>query len=68
MVIFKNKSKIQTVKSDNTIRGYRSKLISFYCPYCDAVHVDYPIKDTFMVEDSILCKNILSDEEFITTP
>lgn len=67
-MLLENGSEIKPIKQGGVVRGNRSKLVSFYCPYCDIIHVDYPIKDVLRVEDLLLCKNILSDEEFIVTP
>lgn len=50
-------SKIYTIESSGTtIRGNRSKLISFYCPLCGVVHEDYPINDLIIYDNVCFCK------------
>lgn len=57
---FKNGNIIETIKvPDNVVRGKRSELIGFYCKYCDCVHVDYPLKNTFIIDNDIFCDKVL---------
>lgn len=49
-------------------RGKRAELISFYCPYCNIVHVDYNFvkKGIYYIGDEIYCYKIedwLNEEE-----
>lgn len=60
---FKNGSIIQTVNTSNcNIRGKRAELIGFYCRWCNCVHIDYPMKDTIMVDNDICCNKILTEK------
>lgn len=55
-------SKIIPVKDcGENLRGNRSKLISFYCPHCNVVHVDYNYVDNliFRVEGEIYCEKVM---------
>lgn len=64
MIEFENGSVIKTIETDNqTIRGARSKVMSFYCSECDMWHENYKIIDVIWVDKGILiCKESLESE------
>lgn len=56
-------SNCNTVYADTSTensRGHRAKLISFYCPYCDVVHVDYNYHDNnfYNLDGSMFCYRV----------
>lgn len=61
MIEFKNGSVIKTIKTDSeSIRGNRSKVMSFYCTECQCWHENYKIIDVIWVDKGILiCKESL---------
>ena len=54
----KNGSEIKTINENKNVRGERSKLLSFYCDFCNKYHIDYPIKDTVIIrkKNMMVCK------------
>lgn len=56
MIEFKNGSKIKCLPKSDSVRSKRSKLIGFYCVLCNAIHMDYPIKNIRWIGDNMVCK------------
>lgn len=51
-------SKIEAIKSTGNIRGNRSKLIGFYCSACNVAHIDFPIIDMVIVDETMaMCEH-----------
>ena len=55
---FKNGSTVKSLDNSENTKGYRSKVWSFYCPYCDAVHVDHAIGETIVIDNELYCGKI----------
>lgn len=57
---FNNGSTIEAIDVEKNMRSKRSELISFYCPYCDEIHVDYNYTKNkiYVIDDRIFCKEV----------
>ena len=65
-LFFKNGSEIKLVKvSNETSRGKRSELVSFYCDICDRFHIDYPRKNIFNIDCAKSKRRIVSCRESV---
>ena len=47
----KNGSEIKTINENKNVKGERSKLLSFYCDFCNKYHIDYPIEDIIVARE-----------------
>jgi len=59
---FKNGSKIEPIiTKEKVVISKNAQLISFYCPYCKTIHVDYDfINNEFVIlDDKMYCYRVL---------